>query len=45
MSDELIYNDATAMAELIRTRVVSSVELVRAHLARIEATNRLSTRS
>lgn len=39
MSDELIYNDATAMAELIRTRAVSSVELVRAHLARIEATN------
>ncbi|AKS30871.1 glutamyl-tRNA(Gln) amidotransferase subunit A [Mycolicibacterium goodii] len=39
MSDELIYNDATSMAELIRTRAVSSVDLVRAHLARIEATN------
>jgi aspartyl-tRNA(Asn)/glutamyl-tRNA(Gln) amidotransferase subunit A len=39
MFDELIYNDATAMAELVRTRAVSSVELVRAHLARIEATN------
>lgn len=39
MSDELIYHDATAMAELILTRAVSSVELVRAHLARIEATN------
>ncbi|WP_197375959.1 amidase [Mycolicibacterium baixiangningiae] len=39
MSHELIYNDATAMAELIRTRAVSSVELVRAHLARIDATN------
>jgi aspartyl-tRNA(Asn)/glutamyl-tRNA(Gln) amidotransferase subunit A len=39
MSDELIYHDATAMAELIRTGAVSSVELVRAHLARIEDTN------
>ncbi|MFC7674311.1 amidase [Mycolicibacterium sp. GCM10028919] len=39
MSEDLIYEDATAMAELIRTGAVSSVELVRAHLARIEATN------
>lgn len=39
MSDELLHNDATAMAELIRSGAVSSVELVRAHLARIEATD------
>lgn len=39
MKNDLIYHDATAMAELIRARAVSSVELVRAHLARIEATN------
>jgi aspartyl-tRNA(Asn)/glutamyl-tRNA(Gln) amidotransferase subunit A len=39
MSDDQIFNDATAMADLIRTGAVSSVELVRAHLARIEATN------
>jgi aspartyl-tRNA(Asn)/glutamyl-tRNA(Gln) amidotransferase subunit A len=39
MSDDLIFNDATAMADLIRTGAVSAVELVRAHLARIEATN------
>jgi aspartyl-tRNA(Asn)/glutamyl-tRNA(Gln) amidotransferase subunit A len=39
MSDELIYDDATTLAELVRTRAVSSVELVRAHLARIDATN------
>lgn len=39
MKDELIFHDATAMAELIGTRAVSSVELVRAHLARIEEIN------
>jgi aspartyl-tRNA(Asn)/glutamyl-tRNA(Gln) amidotransferase subunit A len=39
MSNDLIYTDATAMAELIRTGAVSSVELVRAHLSRIDATN------
>lgn len=39
MSNDLTFSDATKMAELVRTRSVSSVELVRAHLARIEATN------
>ncbi len=39
MNDELIYSDATAIAELIRERKASSVEVVQAHLNRIEATN------
>ncbi len=39
MSDELIYSDATTLAELIRTRKVSSAEVVHAHLGRIEALN------
>lgn len=39
MSDELIYSDATTLAELIRERKVSSVEVVQAHLDRIAATN------
>jgi aspartyl-tRNA(Asn)/glutamyl-tRNA(Gln) amidotransferase subunit A len=39
MTTDLIYSDATKLAELIRTRVVSSVEVVQAHLDRIEATN------
>lgn len=39
MSEDLIYSDATTLAELVRTRTVSSVEVVRAHLARIEETN------
>jgi aspartyl-tRNA(Asn)/glutamyl-tRNA(Gln) amidotransferase subunit A len=39
MNTDLIYSDATKLAELIRTREVSSVEVVRAHLYRIEATN------
>jgi aspartyl-tRNA(Asn)/glutamyl-tRNA(Gln) amidotransferase subunit A len=38
MTTDLIYSDATKLAELIRTRVVSSVEVVQAHLDRIEAT-------
>ncbi|MFF4596051.1 amidase [Amycolatopsis sp. NPDC001319] len=38
MSD-LIWSDATELAELIRTGKASSVEVVRAHLDRIEATN------
>ncbi|MDG4820588.1 amidase [Asanoa sp. WMMD1127] len=37
MNTELTYQDATALAELIRTRKVSSVEVVQAHLDRIEA--------
>jgi aspartyl-tRNA(Asn)/glutamyl-tRNA(Gln) amidotransferase subunit A len=39
MSIELIYADATKLAELIRTREVSPVEVVQAHLDRIEVTN------
>jgi hypothetical protein len=37
MSTDLTYIDATEIAELIRTRKVSSVEVVQAHLDRIEA--------
>jgi aspartyl-tRNA(Asn)/glutamyl-tRNA(Gln) amidotransferase subunit A len=39
MSLEIIYSDATRLAELIRTREVSPVEVVQAHLDRIEAVN------
>src|ERR1700733_3092547 len=39
MSTELIYSDATKLAELIRTREVSPVEVMQAHLDRIEAVN------
>lgn len=39
MSLEIIYSDATRLAELIRTREVSPVEVVQAHLVRIEAVN------
>jgi aspartyl-tRNA(Asn)/glutamyl-tRNA(Gln) amidotransferase subunit A len=37
MSNELIYSDATKLADLIRTRQVSPVEVLQAHLDRIEA--------
>ncbi|WP_335981171.1 amidase [Streptomyces sp. CA2R106] len=37
MTTELIHRDASGLAELIRDRKVSSVEVVRAHLDRIEA--------
>lgn len=37
--DELIKLGAVRMAEMVRTREVSAVELVRAHLARIEDVN------
>jgi aspartyl-tRNA(Asn)/glutamyl-tRNA(Gln) amidotransferase subunit A len=37
MSNELIYEDATRLAELIRTKEISPVEVVQAHLDRIEA--------
>jgi aspartyl-tRNA(Asn)/glutamyl-tRNA(Gln) amidotransferase subunit A len=37
MIRDIIYSDATRLAELIRTREVSPVEVVRAHLDRIEA--------
>jgi amidase len=39
MPDELWRQDATALAALIRSRRASSVEVVEAHLARIEAVN------
>lgn len=37
MSEDLIYSDATKLAELIRTKEVSPVEVVQAHLDRIDA--------
>ena len=43
MSTEIIYSDATRLAELIRTRRVSPVEVVRAHLDRIEAVDAKTT--
>jgi aspartyl-tRNA(Asn)/glutamyl-tRNA(Gln) amidotransferase subunit A len=39
MNTDLIYTDATKLAELIRTREVSPVEVMKAHLDRIEAVN------
>ena len=39
MSTVLTYSDATKLAELIRTREVSPVEVMKAHLDRIEAVN------
>ena len=36
---DIIYSDATSLAELIRTREVSAVEVMQAHLDRIEAVN------
>lgn len=39
MSTSIIYSDATRLAELIRGRDVSSVEVVQAHLDRIASTN------
>jgi Asp-tRNA(Asn)/Glu-tRNA(Gln) amidotransferase A subunit family amidase len=39
MSSEIIYSDATRLAELIRTREVSPVEVMQAHLERIKAVN------
>ncbi len=37
MSDELVWLDATALARLVASREVSAVEVVHAHLDRIEA--------
>ncbi|MFD1702605.1 amidase [Methylopila henanensis] len=37
MADDILFSDATRLAELIRTREVSPVEVVRAHLDRIDA--------
>jgi aspartyl-tRNA(Asn)/glutamyl-tRNA(Gln) amidotransferase subunit A len=39
MDSDLTYSDATKLAELIRTREVSPVEVVQAHLDRIESIN------
>lgn len=39
MSNDLIYSDATKLAELIRNREISPVEVVKALLDRIEAVN------
>jgi aspartyl-tRNA(Asn)/glutamyl-tRNA(Gln) amidotransferase subunit A len=39
VTTDLIRTDATGLAELIRTGQASSVEVVQAHLDRIEATN------
>lgn len=39
MTTDLIYSDANELAELIRAGKVSSVEVVQAHLDRIEAIN------
>ena len=39
MSTEMIYSDATRLAELIRTRQISPVEVMQAHLDRITAVN------
>jgi aspartyl-tRNA(Asn)/glutamyl-tRNA(Gln) amidotransferase subunit A len=39
MSTELIYSDATKLAERIRTREISPVEVMEAYLDRIEAVN------
>jgi aspartyl-tRNA(Asn)/glutamyl-tRNA(Gln) amidotransferase subunit A len=38
-TDPIHYLDATALAELIRTRQLSSREVVQAHLNRISAVN------
>jgi aspartyl-tRNA(Asn)/glutamyl-tRNA(Gln) amidotransferase subunit A len=39
MKPDIIYSDATELADLIRTRQVSPVEVMQAHLDRIEALN------
>ncbi|TPM97700.1 amidase [Mesorhizobium sp. B2-1-3A] len=39
MSDDIIFSDATKLAELIRTKAVSPVEVVQNHLDRIKAVN------
>src|ERR1700694_5341482 len=39
MNTEIIYSDATKLAELIRAREVSPVEVVQAHLDRFKAVN------
>jgi Asp-tRNA(Asn)/Glu-tRNA(Gln) amidotransferase A subunit family amidase len=39
MNTDLTYSDATKLAELIRNREVTSVQVVHAHLDRIDAIN------
>ena len=39
MSKDIYFSDATRLAELIRNREVSSVEVVQTHLDRIQAVN------
>ncbi len=39
MSHDLVFADATTLAELIRTKAVSAVEVVQAHFDRIESLN------
>jgi aspartyl-tRNA(Asn)/glutamyl-tRNA(Gln) amidotransferase subunit A len=39
MSNELFYQDATKLAELIRTKEVSPVEIMQAHLDRLNEVN------
>ena len=39
MSTELVYQDATRLAELIRTKEISPVEVMQAHLDRIHLVN------
>src|SRR5438309_11469684 len=39
MSNDLVRSDATRLAQMIKAREVSPVEVVRAHLDRIEAIN------
>jgi aspartyl-tRNA(Asn)/glutamyl-tRNA(Gln) amidotransferase subunit A len=39
MNEDICYSDAVALAERIRLKDISPVEVVRAHLARIEAIN------
>ena len=44
-ADAIYYKDATELASLIRTKQLSSREVVQAHLDRIENINPKSTRS
>ena len=37
MTHDIIFSDATQLAKLVRTKQLSPVEVVRAHLDRIEA--------
>ena len=39
MNEEIYYTDATELAERIRSRALSPVEVMSSHLERIEAVN------